>query len=801
MAGNIKGLTVEIGGDTTKLGQALENVNKKSRDLSSELGQVNRLLKMDPGNTELVAQKQKILAEAIENTKKKLETLKKAEQQAQEQFERGEISEQQYRALQREIVATEQKIKGYEKAAEQVADGNDKIAETADEAAESSGKLGEVLKSAASKGLQAVAGAATAALAGLVASAEATREYRTEMGKLDAAFTASGHTSETAYAAYKELVGIIGETDQSVEAAQQIALLADSEKDVAAWAEQAAAVVGTFGDALQPETFFEAANETMKLNEATGAYVQMLEGTGMNVEEFNKGLQACNTEAEKQAYMLDITEQALGAAGEAYKANNEEVIRANKANEDWMKSLAGVGKAVEPVLSDIKIMGAELLDGLVPGVQAAADAFRGMMGGEEGAAEAFGQSLTGLATQLLNKVTELAPTIMQVATSLITSLVTSLIGMLPQLVTTGITLFTTLLEGLTQAIPLIVTAITEVIPQLVSALVAGIPLLIEGAVQLFMAIVQALPVISLALVEAMPQLIMGIVNGLLQGVTIVGSAALKLGATLVTNVINQAKTLPSKIWTAIKGALDKVTTWGTQLATKAQTAATNMVNKAINVIKNIPTKVWSSIKGAIDKVTTWGSQMKTKATTAANNVVSTITTKLSQLPGKVLSIGGDLVKGLWNGVNNKLSWLKGKISSFTQSVLSSIKDFFGVHSPARSSGNLKTTDWIGEMLNEGLAVGLLGSASTPVKAMQKVTGAVLGAAAKAELGGMGMERSLEANFGAAVPDLNNKLDKILTAIEAGHVLLLDGDALVGGTVNKFDKALGQRRALVVRGAI
>ena len=64
----IKGLTVEIGGDTTKLGKALEDVEKKSRDVSSELGEINKLLKMDPGNTDLLAQKQKVLADAVSTT-------------------------------------------------------------------------------------------------------------------------------------------------------------------------------------------------------------------------------------------------------------------------------------------------------------------------------------------------------------------------------------------------------------------------------------------------------------------------------------------------------------------------------------------------------------------------------------------------------------------------------------------------------------------------------------------------------------------------------------------------------------
>ena len=93
MANKIKGLTVEIGGDTTKLGKALEDVDKKSSALSSELGDINRLLKFDPGNTDLLAQKQKVLADAIGNTGERLEKLKEAEKQVQKQFEKGEASE------------------------------------------------------------------------------------------------------------------------------------------------------------------------------------------------------------------------------------------------------------------------------------------------------------------------------------------------------------------------------------------------------------------------------------------------------------------------------------------------------------------------------------------------------------------------------------------------------------------------------------------------------------------------------------------------------------------------------------
>ena len=133
MANNkIKGLTVEIGGDATKLGKALQEIENKSKSLSGELGQVNRLLKVDPENTDLIAQKQQILSEAVANTAKKLETLKAAEKQVQAQFERGDVSAEQVRELRREIIATEQKLGGYERAAQETADAIEQLGGGAD---------------------------------------------------------------------------------------------------------------------------------------------------------------------------------------------------------------------------------------------------------------------------------------------------------------------------------------------------------------------------------------------------------------------------------------------------------------------------------------------------------------------------------------------------------------------------------------------------------------------------------------------------------------------------------------------
>lgn len=141
-ASTIKGITIEIGGDTTKLDKALSGVNKQSRDLQKELKEVEKGLKLDPKNTELLAQKQTLLKEAVAATSEKLDVLKSAEAQVQKQFENGEVSEEQYRALQREIIKTEADLKNLKTAA---ADSNatlEKIAEVTEKVGNKSADLG-----------------------------------------------------------------------------------------------------------------------------------------------------------------------------------------------------------------------------------------------------------------------------------------------------------------------------------------------------------------------------------------------------------------------------------------------------------------------------------------------------------------------------------------------------------------------------------------------------------------------------------------------------------------------------------
>ncbi|MBF0710460.1 MULTISPECIES: phage tail tape measure protein [unclassified Gemella] len=111
MANRLKGITIEIGGDTTKLSESFKKVNKDIRDTQSQLRDVNKLLKLDPVNSDLVIQKQNLLKDAVEKTKLKLDSLKQASIEANSALEKGTLSKEHYDAIQREIVETENSLK------------------------------------------------------------------------------------------------------------------------------------------------------------------------------------------------------------------------------------------------------------------------------------------------------------------------------------------------------------------------------------------------------------------------------------------------------------------------------------------------------------------------------------------------------------------------------------------------------------------------------------------------------------------------------------------------------------------
>lgn len=189
MANRIKGITVEIDGNTTKLTDALRKVNTQVSRTSTALKDVERLLKLDPTNTELLRQKQQLLAESITATKDKLEELHKAEKQAKEQMENGKMSTDQYRAIQREIVDTEQKLKKLEEQAKSAAKS---LGDKMQEAGEKVKKAGKAVSDAGDK-ISSVGKGLTKSLtvplaAAGTAAVKFASDYEENLNKVEASF-------------------------------------------------------------------------------------------------------------------------------------------------------------------------------------------------------------------------------------------------------------------------------------------------------------------------------------------------------------------------------------------------------------------------------------------------------------------------------------------------------------------------------------------------------------------------------------------------------------------------------------
>ena len=239
MASKIQGITVEIGGDTTKLGNALQSVNDKAKSLQSELKGVNTLLKMDPTNVTLLKQKQDLLNKSIAECREKLNVLKSTQVQVQEQFEKGEITEEMYRDFQREIVATENKLSNLKKevksfgnvGAQQVAAVGTKMQSLGDSIT-NVGKKFTVVSAAASAALVGISKSAIdfeTAFTGVTKTVDGTDEQleNIRQGLFD--LSEATASSATDIAAVAEAAGQLGvKTDNVLDFTETMVRLGDS---------------------------------------------------------------------------------------------------------------------------------------------------------------------------------------------------------------------------------------------------------------------------------------------------------------------------------------------------------------------------------------------------------------------------------------------------------------------------------------------------------------------------------------------------------------------------------------------
>lgn len=413
MAVSYKGLVIKFGGDTTELQGALRTVQKESKETQADLRDINKALKFDPGNTELLQQKVKALNSAYDETKRKLDAYKQALSQLEAKKQSGERltaqEERQYDSLKRSVMQCERQLESYGddlKATQREADASKtalyKMGQTIEDNAEKIGNAGKGLE-AAGKG---ISGGIIGVAGSLTALADGQQETIQQNAQLKTSFENAGSTAEQSQKVYGDFYRLLGEGDTATEAAQNLVRLTQNEQELSQWTDIAAGAYATFGDALPLENLAEAAQETAHTGTITGgladainwatatseqwdaalsgnkdaqaAFNAAIDDGATKEDAFNEALAACKTEQERASLITQALTGVYGDAGRQFQETNKDLLASRDAQNEMEASLRELGEAALPVKQAVTEIGTEVMQNLAPALQSASDWFKSL---------------------------------------------------------------------------------------------------------------------------------------------------------------------------------------------------------------------------------------------------------------------------------------------------------------------------------------------------------------------------------------------------------------------------------------
>ncbi len=603
MAG--KAPTTKFKVDISELKKEMQEAQRQIRLANSEFKAATAGMEKFEQSADGISAKLTQLHKVLDGQNKKLESLEKqydAVVEAQGAESKGaqelliQINNQKAA-----IGKCESEIQKYEGALDEVENASEDVKDSSDDATKGIKDIGEAAKDSESglkgfaktlggviaKGAKVAVAGVTALGTAFLASAESSREFRTNMSKIKTAFTDNGFTAKDASKQYKDFYAVLGDDGQATEAVNHLSKLCNNQKELADWTNITKGVYGTFGDSLPIEGLTEAANETAKVAQVTGpladainwattdsnkwsealsgnnkalAAFQKATKDGESAEDaFNAALGACKTEQERSALITNTLNSLYSDAAKTYEKTAGDIMDAQRAQAELNDAMSKVGTVAEPVMTAIKMTGASLINVLMPGIEKVGDGIKGLMNGAAGAAQEIGKGLSTTITAIAGKIKEILPTVAEVGVSLVSTLASSIANMLPDLVQTAGQIVLSLINGITEALPDLLQSFTEAITGVVDSLIDLTPQLITAAIQFFMALVNALPTI-------IPQLITGITNLIPQIVDVL--------TTAVPQIVQGAITLLMGIVDALPTIIDALVAAFPQIITAVVTALT-----------------------------------------------------------------------------------------------------------------------------------------------------------------------------------------------------------------------------------
>lgn len=699
--GNIKGITIEIGSDTKKFKSGLAELNKSAKDLQNELKYVNQALKHDPKNTDLLRQKQELLTKSVSETKSKLESLKAAKEKADKDMANGtEVNQEQYRRLVREISTTENSLKNLTKemknfgsvSAQQIAAAGEDVQELGGKI-ETVGKKVSIASAASAAALGAsvkLASDYTDAVAkvGTVADLQSVplEKLRDDMLQLS---TETGRgAGEIADATYQAISASVDTADAVSFVGTSVGLAKAGFLETADAVDVLTTIINAYGleasDAgrlsdILIQTQNDGKTTVNELSQSMGQVIPLASAYGVNIENLAASYAQLTKNGVATAQAGTYLKSMLNELGDS-GSDVGEILKSKtgKSFGQLMNDGMSLGDVLG-ILNDSVNGDSEALAGLWSSSEAGTGALSILSSGVGAFNDELGnmQDSTGNVADALEtlstpsaKAQESLNAVKNAGIELGSAALEAIAPLLEQLAETVKSL-TERFSNLSPATQTVIVAVMAIL-----AALGPVIIIIGTLIQSIGAIMTIAPAVATAL-----------------GTVKIAIAAIGGPVTIVIAVI-----------TALVLKLIHAYNTSEEFRNKVNAvfdAVGNKANAAINRIIGVFQSGIAYYKNAVSDI---------KA--AWSELVSWFSGKVSDF----VSIGKNVLMGLWNGINDKVGWLKSKVKGVVDKIKSWFtgKDGFDTHSPS------KWSEMIGGFVMEGLANGMMND-NTAAKAAQKAT--------------------------------------------------------------------------------
>jgi hypothetical protein len=560
----------QFSSSTQQLNQYIKTVNSEFDVATSSLGKWSD---STDGLTAKITQLNKVLeAEKMKlsDMKKRLEEMEAAGKGNTKEAKNLQIAINQQTA---KIGKAEKQTEDYSASLKELTDAGVKTKQELDELTKAQEKQGNSAEGIASKITKGIGGAAlgvagivTGAAGSLLGLAEGTREFRKEQSKLETAFATNGISAATMKNTYSELNAVLGDTGKTTEAMQLMSNFAKSEEELADYTNILTGVYAQFGDSISSEGLAESIGHTIKMSgEAAGVQGNLadaLEWSGVNVDDFNKKLQACSTEEERSALISKQLNELYGEQAEHYKENNKDILESEKAQIRLTQATAELGAIAEPIMTALKNAFAGLLETIKPFVELIGTGLKDAFSGSSEGAKQFAEGISGIVSTLLQKATEMLPSIINIIVELIPSIIQTIVDSLPTIIETIVQCISQILNAISEMLPTLIPIVIDAILMIVQTLLDNVDQLIDAGIQLLMGLADGLIAAIPKLIEKIPVIIeslLGAISRNLPKLIVAGiELTIKLSEGLIKAIPQLVAKLPEIIAAIVKGLIEGI---------------------------------------------------------------------------------------------------------------------------------------------------------------------------------------------------------------------------------------------------